>query len=321
MPLFNKEGCAVAALYRKFGIEMEGYINTHPDYLGIRDAKAKRDGSLRNNHWHRSMDEFGVEIATDPLTDFSKVERIFERMKVAGWHVDNHAGTHVHIEIADFSEQDKAKLLRFCKGIERIIFMFVKDYRNGNHYCKKLSDDFRKIFKPKENKLRRRSSSGQILYQTVMESRRYTDVPRDGLIGALQRNGFSVDNSKYYWLNVYGSRYKTAEFRIFHAVESLEDIRFFVTMAHNIVELVKHVSVEQLEFIILSLYESKDAQTMAANFLQLLGMDGEFNIIFNGPKACAYIEEKLKKKHFKRKQEASELMERVNRERIASLRA
>ncbi len=306
-------------LNRRFGIEMEGYVNRHPDHMGIRNAKVKRDASLRNSNWGFGMSEFGVEIAAEPSTDFTNVEEIFNRMKSAGWHVDDSAGTHIHVEIADFSEQDKAKLLRFCKGIERIIFLFVKNYRNGNRFCKMLSDDWRKIFRPKERKLRRRNASGQIIYHTQLESRRYTGVRRDGLLSALRREGFSVDNSKYYWLNVYGSRYKTAEFRIFHAVESIDEIKFFITMAHNIVELVKHASVEQLEFIIMCLYESKDIHAIARNFFELLNMEDSFNIVFNGPKAYKYLDEKLKKKQALREREASELIEKINRDKLVQL--
>jgi hypothetical protein len=120
------------------------------------------------------------------------------------------------------------------------------------------------------------------------------------LINTIRSSGLSVENSKYFWLNIYGSRHGTAEFRIFHAVESMDEIKNFITMAHNIVELAKKSTPEQLEFIILSLYESENIYRLRENFLQLLGMEGH-EVPFKGGQARQYMETKLAEKQGKRK--------------------
>jgi hypothetical protein len=279
---------------RKFGIEMEGYIRRHPRNMRLpHGADVKRDASLRNNGWDNALlTEFGVEIVSKPTKDTSHVADIFSEMRRNDWHVDTAAGTHVHIDIADYTGFDKAKLLRFCKGIERIIFMFVKNYRNNNRYCKNLSNDWRKIFKP-VNKKRRNLQDRWVIDKAKIN---LEDVSSGNLMSAIRNHGLTVENSKYFWLNIYGSRHGTAEFRIFHAVENMEEIENFILMAHNIVELAKNSTPEQLEFIILSLYESENIFRLRDNFLQLLNMTGR-EVPMKGGEARQYMEKKLAEKH------------------------
>ena len=255
-------------LARKFGIEMEGYMNTNPRHIRIANATLKRDGSLANSHWDDdyspffplSRTSFGVEVVSPPSRDLDVAKKIFADMQSHGWSVDERAGTHVHIDISDFNGNDKAKLLRFCKGIERIIFMFVKGSRADNQYCRKLDNDWKNIFKS-------RRSNGR--HYKCPDLR---NVAHDRLIDTINFSGLSVSNVKYNWLNIFGSRFPTAEFRLFHAVESVEEVEGFILMAHNIVELVKNCSVEQLEFIILSLYSSNNVQEIKKNFFEIINM-------------------------------------------------
>jgi hypothetical protein len=295
MPLPNRTN-------RKFGVEMEGYVNSSPRNLYIRNANIKRDGSLRNSDWDSYHSDYGVEITTEPITNFSTLEQIFLEMQSKGWHVDENAGTHIHIDISDFSEFEKGKLLSFAKGIEKIIFMFVKEYRNGNEYCKKLQDEWRNIFKPREVTVRTRDSRGRLTYQKKYEEALDLEgllKRRSSLLDVLWQNGFSnCSNNKYYWLNIYRSRYGTAEFRIFHAIENIDELKAFVWMAHNIVEIAKHSSVAQLEFIILSLYEATSIDALRQNFQSLLGID-DYTLAMPGNSAKRHMMEKVSENRLK----------------------
>jgi hypothetical protein len=321
---------------RKFGIEMEGYVNHNPSTLNFIGAKIKRDSSLRNSNWGNDFSsrdyarDYGVEIVTDPIKDLRIVERVFSQMELKGWHVDNRAGTHVHIDISDYSEYDKAKLIRFCKGIERIIFMFVKDYRSDNRYCQKLQDEWRNIFKEKmKTSTKRVQNKHNYGYTTITETKNENTVNweklkkrRTGnLIDELQSNGFrECANSKYFWLNIFGSRFSTAEFRIFHAVESAKEATDFIQMAHNIVDIVKHSSIEQLEFMIMSLYESKDVESLRKNFLSIVSIDTSLNLFAKGTQAKLYMKEILEKNFKHRTEEAKRLMEIENNKKISAMK-
>jgi hypothetical protein len=155
--------------------------------------------------------------------------------------------------------------------------MFVKDYRKGNRYCNLLPDGWRSVFKD-------RDSAYNLRYAT---------------------------RSKYFWCNVYGSRHRTAEFRIFHCVESGEQAVKFARLAHAIVELCKNATPEQLEFIILSLYESKDVGSCVNNFYNVLGLNSADTLPVVGESARDYLEKKLQKNQARRTQEAQEEMRKL----------
>lgn len=280
---------------RTVGVEMEGYIDTNPHNASIPMVDKKEDGSLRNSYWddededdeeydddgcyceycrpsRDSYDDYGVELATECLTDLSDLYTIYAAMEKYGWHVDEQAGTHVHVDISDFSQEEKAKLLRFGKGIENIIYLFVQDSRYNNDYAEMLDEKWRKIFR----------KSGP--YATVDWERVNTEVDaRNTGRGArnyygslpnwLSRNGFPYPNTdKYQWMNVYSTNYPTVEFRIFNAIESADQVVTFALMAHNIVELVKNSTIKQLNFLIRRMYEVATPEEAAERFCQAINL-------------------------------------------------
>lgn len=292
---------------RKVGIEMEGYMRRNPSRITISGATLKHDASLANGHWSDANDRNGVEVVSRPIRNLDIIGRIVREMQGFGWSVDNRAGTHVHVDIADYTEYDKAKLLRFAKGIERIMYMFVKDYREGNRYAQKLQDDWRKIFKPIEKQVQVTNKNGSVKWKKQQTARvdweRLVASGGRNLLDALQAAGHTnCVNSKYYWVNIYSSRHGTAEFRIFHAIESPEEAMKFAKLAHNIVDLCKHASVEQLEFIIMSLYESEDLEALKRNFFYVLGLPEDFNLPLAGETARNYMRTKLAQQKTKREE-------------------
>lgn len=288
---------------RTIGIEMEGYVSEHPENGFITamnglDCEVGNDESLVNPYWNGededdgywdddddrcersgSYDKYGVEVRTKPINDLSALVGIVDALHNHGWSTDIKAGTHIHVDISDYTEIDKAKLLRFGKGIERIIFMYTEDYRNGNGYCKVLPSGWRKIFW-KNSAVAKSFNLEDGL--TDLSSYVYEHDSRD------VRN---MVNYKFNWMNIFSSNYSTVEFRLFNAMRSSEEVISQANLAYSIVELVKHSSPEQLEFIIKEIYSATTVEGIADNFCQVLSIDDKMNII--GSKAYDYLKNKI----------------------------
>jgi hypothetical protein len=269
----------MTVLSRRVGIEMEGYIENYPTRSEIRGVQIGKDGSLQNSEWEYDDEAYGVELKTDPITDLSELYATWNDMQSYGWSTDDRAGTHIHVEIIDFTNLDKVKLLRFCKAIEPIMFSFVDEYRYDNNYCNDIHKDWRNIFRSKSR------------YCGID----WNDVGRNITYYLDQRFPYSRSNSnplgngKYQWLNVLGSRYHTAEFRLFHAVQDMDELIKQARMAEAIVSLVKNCTTEQLEFIIKELYRTKDIDKTIGKFFEALNLD------FILPVKCEEAMEKVNK--------------------------
>ncbi len=278
-------------LGRKVGIEMEGYIENFPEDVDMVGVKIKQDGSLGNSDWDYEDEPYGVELCTEPMTDLSLLHEIWNDMVHHNWSVNTSAGTHIHVDISDFSVLEKVKLLRFGKGIERIIFLFVDDYRNGNEYCIKLHKDWRKVFRG-DNQFSDIDWNGipddefegvnDFLYEKFRNPERYYS-DRDEIIW----------NGKYQWMNIFGSRYPTVEYRLYQAVENIEVLIKQARMSEAIVNLVKNHSLAQLEYIIRELYKQETVESVVEMFFETLGLD--FKLEVYGERAKKYLEEKLSK--------------------------
>lgn len=261
---------------RTIGIEMEGYIEAHPIGSGM-DVEAsrlgcdvKRDESLYNCYWEEDYDDnkFGIELNTAPMTDLSKVYGIVRMLNDYGWSTDSRAGTHIHIDIRDFTEEEKAKLLRFGKGIERIIFLFVNDNRYNNDFCKGIHKEWRKVFWKKSKIFKKMN------WEKIDE--------RGGLRPYLHDNYDminEINNYKYSWINILSSQHGTAEFRLFHAMESADEIIKQANLAYSIVELVKNSSIEQLEFILKEIYKESTVEAIVEKLFQALNIEEVMPIV------------------------------------------
>lgn len=248
---------------RRFGIEMEGYMHSNPARTHIKGARMKKDLSLLYRNWSKRSaysEKNGVEVVSSPIKNLNIVRRIVGEMNSHKWSTDERAGTHVHIEIKDYTGYDKMKLLHFCEAIQGIVFMLVKNYRFGNQFCHYVDSEFRDIFKNEKSYLLNElpvTKSG-FPFSTMNEM----GIPY-------------VDNAKYCWCNIYSSQHDTAEFRLFHAVTSGDEAVKFVKLANAIVDTAKNTSVEHLEFIIHSLNHSTTIEKLVDNFYYILGLDYE----------------------------------------------
>jgi hypothetical protein len=177
------------------------------------------------------------------------------------------------------------KLLRFGKAIERIIFLFVQDYRNNNSYCEPIHKHWRSIFKEDSP------------YKEVAWDNLKTNQVNDYIAMNYRRKsseGGTLWNGKYQWMNVFGGRYPTVEYRLYHAAEDLDELKGQVRMSVAIVDLVKNSTLEQLEFIIKELYKQPNVDSLVAKFFEVLALDFELSI--RGQKAYKYLENKLAKR-------------------------
>jgi len=276
----------ISNLNRQIGIEMEGYTETNPKNFSIPNVYNDYDGSLRNGDWADDSDDddddgfcyscdeyscdctwrersssFGVELTLcEPIRDLNDLVGIWSKMQEVGWHTGEEAGTHVHVDISDFTMEEKAKLLRFGKGIERIIFMFVRNYRLGNSYCRSLDEAWRRVF--------HRSSRFSTVDWEQANNDPYNDLPY-----WFGQNGFPrANNSKYHWMNVFGSSYPTVEFRLFNCVENLEQIQTFALMAYKIVEYVKNTDIGDINSAIRRMYRATTPEQAADRFCQTIGL-------------------------------------------------
>lgn len=249
-------------LNRTIGVEMEGYVSgIYPrdmelDYI----EPVKTDGSLRYQSWSEDNPRNGVEIATIPLRDLSKLETLFTQMETYNWDVnyDENAGTHVHVDVSDFTAFDKIRLLWFGKQIEDIMFMFVKKYRREEGWCRKLDRIYTKDAMMQDEEF---WNSRTLDDYDDMEFK-YTD-----------NEYYYLDSDKYLWMNMFATDYPTVEFRIFHAIENKEELVRFAYLVHNMVETVKNSTVEQLGFIIQSLRCLNDAREVGDAFCRALGLN------------------------------------------------
>lgn len=234
-------------LNRMVGIEMEGESERYRD--GLNDDlpsgwEAKEDGSL---------DEYeGVEITTPPMLNLSEVYCGWEIMQDAGFRFTSDAGTHVHVDMTGMTALDVVKIMYFTAKVENVLFALVDDYRYHNTYCG--------LHKGKG-------------WEQVLDHLSYGDVPN--LLAGNHRNANQValeligrrnlqfgDNPKadaplrdyllpYSWIRI---KTNTLEYRLFNCVGNDDtggDMAIaFGLLAHNITEMCKNASVEQVKFIV-----------------------------------------------------------------------
>lgn len=278
-------------LNRTVGIEMEGYIFEFPPRVIIPHADIGTDQSLRNYIWSHNSGGYGVEIRTNPLNDTDMIALAFAKMQKIGWYVDECAGTHIHVDISDFTECQKALLLRLGKGIERIIFMFVESYRYHSEYCIPIARDWRKIF----------WSNGKFS-QMDWDRAEYLGLP-----DYFQQTNppFEIWNSKYQWMNIFESKYPTCEFRLFHAAKSASEVTNQALLAYNIVEMVKNSTIEQVEFMVKTLYSFSTVEETIEAFFQMLVLE-EMPILCG--EAYDYLDAKYRKRNIRQSYLRKELI-------------
>lgn len=303
-------------LTRTLGFEIECFadVPTYTDSWGdecvdyddfdINYCEVGSDGSLHGGHGEP------VEVKTDPIKNLNIVEGVFEELGGYGMNVNDTCGLHIHVDTSDFNGNDKAKLLRFGSGIELLMFSLVDSTRyygrgNGrgeNEYCVKLHKDWRKIY--------RRSYINQNIH-----ANEYSDLS-DFIMNVRQErrnngNGDRIWNGRYQWLNAQVDGIPTVEFRIFSATEDYAQAQRFGMLAYHIVETVKNSTVEQIKFIIKSIYQSLTVEEMLTKFFDSIGLDSNFRPSILNDGVTSYLDQKYCERNRQQQHALSEINEAV----------
>ncbi|RPK20136.1 amidoligase family protein [Paenibacillus xylanexedens] len=250
-------------LNRTVGLEIEGYMKKSPRNLSIENCSIKRDGSLSNYWWSDDGRMYGVEVVTKPLDSLTPLGEIFEQILEQGWSASGRASLHVHVDAQDFTFQDRLKLAQFAKCVEDVMFLFVKNRRYNNQYCRLMPNGYKDVL----------SIEG---IEKVQDYRSLIDHAQSirGHSSSLQ-----LTLNRYQWANIFKSHYNTIEFRLFHPIRKAEDGAKFAYLVHNFVNLVKSSSHEQLAFIAQSIQQESNIELKAKKLLDSLGIDFELPII------------------------------------------
>jgi hypothetical protein len=283
-------------LTRTLGFEIECFVQDAPTYtddwgdeitdfddISINHCEIGEDGSLYGG------DGYAIEAKTDPIRNLNTLEEVWSDLNEYGFNVNQTCGLHIHVDTSDFNGNDKARLLRFAIGIEHLMFALVDPSRSGRHggeneYCIPLHKSWRKIF--------RRSYINQNIHDNTYRSlSNFIQAVRDE-----KRNSGTSDriwNGRYQWLNAEVGHCPTSEFRIFSSTTDMLQAQKFGMLAYHIIETVKHSTVNQLQFIIKSIYEQTSVEAMFDCFFESIGLDSEFRpSILNDDKA-SYLETKF----------------------------
>lgn len=303
-------------LTRTLGFEIECFADlpTYTDSWGdtcvdydnfdINYCEIGGDGSLHGGHGEP------VEVKTDPIKNLNTVETVFNELSGYDMNVNNTCGLHIHVDTSDFNGNDKAKLLRFGAGIELLMFSLVdsdryygrSDRSSENEYCIKLHKDWRKIY--------RRSYVNQNIH-----ANEYSHLS-DFIMNLRQerRNNGNTDriwNGRYQWLNAQVDGIPTVEFRIFSATEDYTQAQRFGMLAYHIVETVKNSTVEQIKFIIKSIYQSTSIDEMFTKLFDSIGLDMEFRPYILNDRVAEYLNNKYCARNRQQAQALSEINEAV----------
>ncbi len=263
MPRRRKERLNVEELLlnRTVGLEIEGYMKGNPRDVQIDKCTIKRDGSLSNYYWQAGR-PYGVEIVTEPLENLAPLEGIFGKIVEQGWSASGRASLHIHVDAQDYTFQDRLKFAQFAKQIEDVMFLFVKNRRYNNRYCRLLPSGYSEVL-------------GIEGMEEIKSYRALTNHYHE--VVGYERGRISMD--RYHWANIFHSHYNTIEFRLFHPIRKAEDGAKFAYLVHNFVNLVKSSSREQLEFIAQSIQQESNIELKAKKLLDSLGISFELPIM------------------------------------------
>lgn len=281
-------------LTRTLGFEIECFVQDAPTYtddwddtyveygdLHIRHCEIGEDGSLYGG------DGYSIEAKTDPISNLNTLEEVWSDLNEYGFNVNNTCGLHIHVDTSDFNGNDKARLLRFAIGVEHLMFALVDPSRSGRHggeneYCIPLHKSWRKIF--------RQSYISQDIHNTEFSS---LSSFIQNVRNRRSDNRDRIWNGRYQWLNAEVGHCPTSEFRIFSSTTDMLQAQKFGMIAYHIIETVKHSTINQLQFIIKSIYEQASVDDMFNCFFDSIGLDSEFRPSILNENKADYLETKF----------------------------
>jgi len=107
-----------------------------PDQERYSQWKIEKDGSVTDE---RNGVEYGGEVVSPILSiadgGLEQINKVTKALKQAGATVNRRCGLHVHISVKDFSNTERANIMRMWQYAERVIENFVATSRINNYYC------------------------------------------------------------------------------------------------------------------------------------------------------------------------------------------
>jgi hypothetical protein len=257
-------------LNRTIGVEVEGYSGDYRNMRndGIRHSNLKYDGSLTGGRYGVQ----GVEVVTKPINNLDLLDEVFEDITAYKWSIGRGtAGTHIHVDSNDYKLEDKLKMAIFMNLIELPMFLLVKKYRwsrrkyGRNQYCRPIQDGWKQVLKRLDENYsdinwRQYKKLGNLIYDLSNRSdRRYFSTP---------------NTTRYQFVNIWSSSHDTIEFRIFHAIRDAKEAKKFALLAYSLVEIVKHSTLEHLEYIAdVIMNKSTSAEDMVKKLTESVGLE------------------------------------------------
>jgi hypothetical protein len=245
---------------RRFGVELEGF--TEKDIYGNKEVDGHiwdidSDGSLNprdcdcdeDDDCDHSSDGIGIEARSEPLSNTGALYSMYNYLDSNGWKVNNSAGLHIHVEVADYIANDFKKLLALMVGIEPVIYSVTDSFRYfDSEYCGSLK--------------KRSSGVSNVLNSEVF---------------SYHGEWFFTDE-RYTGLNFrsYNSRRNTVEFRYFAPQTEAKKVEAYVELVTQIVDFAKFASLEQILVITQKLLSSTFVEAMIV-IKEVLGLTCKLN--------------------------------------------
>lgn len=257
-------------LNRTIGVEVEGYTGDYRNMRddGVRHSNLKYDGSLTGGR----NGVQGVEVVTKPINELDLLDEVFEDITSYKWNVGRGtAGTHIHVDASDYKLEDRLKMAIFMNLIELPMFLLVKKYRwsrrrwGRNQYCQPIQSGWKEVLKKLDKDYshmnwRQHKKLGNFFY----------DLRNRG-----DMRYFSTPNTtRYQFVNIWSSSHNTIEFRIFHAIRDAKEAKKFALLAYSLVEVVKHSTLEHLEYLAdVIMNRSTSAEDMVKKLTESVGLE------------------------------------------------
>lgn len=214
----------------------------------------KTDASCGKRIRINGMNEGGYEIASFVATGISdaiKISKVAAELRKNSVESNTNCGYHIHVNVADFDEEQMGNLVGYWLLIEDIFFNAVPYRRTTSKYCKKV-----KIKKLKFLKEIYKFDSGKKLWEAFR--------PKILNIRNPIEKRYSLNLLNYHVASKTKFKRKTIEFRFPEGTLCHETIKNFILLLVNFVENVKKLPVPDI-----------NSTVSVKKTLQYLGLSGD----------------------------------------------
>ncbi|RPK20126.1 amidoligase family protein [Paenibacillus xylanexedens] len=164
---------------------------------------------------------YGIEAKSEPLLHSGPVYDMYEYLDNIGWHIDNTAGLHIHVEVGDYEWHDFQKLIALVVGMEPFIFSVTSSFR---YDCSSYCDSLESYYTGVARVLKAKPESLEGIRDLYYTNRRYMGLN----------------------LHAYRDFRKTVEFRYFSPQDDAVMVEAYADLVTRIVNFAKYATYEQV---------------------------------------------------------------------------